>query len=142
MQEWESKAFNFAKSRHRNQLDDNREPYFKAHILQVIKLLKIVTRDKAVITAGYLHDTLEDTKTTYEELEENFGKEVAGLVSEVTHDGKKNQIGYYYPRLHSEKAILLKFADRLSNISRMESWSKKRRNQYLRKSKFWKSEPR
>jgi (p)ppGpp synthase/HD superfamily hydrolase len=94
-----------------------------------------------VLAAAYLHDTIEDTIIgTYGTLERMFGKEVADLVMEVTHDGQPDQKGYYFPRLHSQKAIMIKFADRLSNLSRMSSWDQKRKDQYLRKSKFWKSE--
>ena len=59
---------------------------------------------------------------------------------EVTHEGRKDEIGYYFPRLKTQRGIVLKFADRISNLSRMESWDDNRKNHYLRKSKFWKSE--
>ena len=60
---------------------------------------------------------------------------------EVTQEEvEKDQKGYYFPRLKSKEAILIKFADRLSNLSRMSSWNMKRQEQYLRKSKFWNSE--
>ena len=48
--------------------------------------------------------------------------------------------GYWSPRLKTKRGIILKFADRLSNLSRIESWDKKRQEHYLKKSKFWKSE--
>jgi (p)ppGpp synthase/HD superfamily hydrolase len=133
------KAKMFAENKHMNQRDDNGFPYF-FHVEQVARILGIVTKDLDLIACGYLHDTLEDTETTFEELKENFGSKIASLVLEVTHEGKKDENGYYFPRLQSKDAILIKFADRLSNLSRMESWSEDRRNQYLRKSKFWKSE--
>lgn len=131
-------AMLFAKRKHRAQLDDSGKPFF-FHVWQVAKLLMAVSTDAEVIAAGYLHDTLEDTDTTYSELWHTFSKRVADLVNEVTHEGNKKH-GYYFPRLKTREGILIKFADRLSNLSRMEPWSDKRRNHYLKRSKFWKSE--
>ncbi len=90
-----------------------------------------------IITAAYCHDLLEDTDVTYKKLIEHFGVAVAGLVQEVTCD--RNPVGgKTFPMLKSQKGIMLKFADRLSNISRMKSWSDKRKKKYLESSVFWK----
>lgn len=132
-------AISFAEKKHGNQTDDLGNNYFQNHCLIVMEILEKVTSDYKILSAGILHDVLEDTGTTYEELEKEFGKEIADLVNEVTHDGRKDEIGYYFPRLESKGAILIKFADRLSNLSRMTAWDEKRQSQYLRKSKFWKS---
>ena len=132
------KAREYAKKKHKNQKDDSGLDYFETHICQVAKLVSLVTKDKEVIASAYLHDTLEDTDATLIELRELFGKKITNLVYELTHEGKKDHIGYYFPRLKSKDAILVKFADRLSNLSRMSSWNKKRQNHYLRKSVFWK----
>lgn len=128
----------FAYEKHKDQLDDSGEPYF-FHCNQVAEIIGTVTNIEEVVAAAYLHDTIEDTNTTYEELEERFGIWVADLVMEVTHDGDETK-GYYFPRLKSRWAIMIKFADRLSNISRMEPWSEKRRDHYLKRSQFWKTE--
>src|SRR6476661_4663777 len=63
------------------------EPYVN-HLAEVARLLADATagEDPALVAAGLLHDTVEDTKTTFEELEQEFGAEVAGLVREVTDD--------------------------------------------------------
>lgn len=129
----------FAVQKHGDQKDDCGKDYFASHLVQVAQILMHVTKDNEIIAAAFLHDTLEDTDTTYEELEATFGKRIAGLVHEVTHEGKKDEKGFYFPRLESRDAILIKFADRLSNLSRMESWDEKRKQHYLKKSKFWKS---
>ena len=139
MQDRKEIAFRFAQERHQGQLDDCGRDYFIAHILQVAKIVECITPDEDTIITAYLHDTLEDTKTRPEEIELRFGKKVKDLVLEMTHDGKKDNVGFYFPRLKSKEAIIVKFADRLSNISRMESWDKERQAQYLKKSKFWKS---
>jgi (p)ppGpp synthase/HD superfamily hydrolase len=132
-------AVEFARKAHVGQLDDEGKPYFEAHLVQTAKIVSLVTSDEEVIAAAYLHDVLEDTKTTYEGLKREFGVRVAGLVLECTHDGSKKE-GYYFPRLKSRDAVLVKFADRLSNLSRMSAWSRERQEQYLRKSVFWKKE--
>jgi len=135
-----TKAQGFAVKRHKNQLDDNGKNYVFSHCFQVANIIKFVrSNDFELIAAAYLHDTIEDTPTTYLELCNEFGKRVADLVMEVTHEGSKKR-GYYFPRLHTKDGILLKFADRISNLSRMECWDEKRQNQYIKKSKFWKSE--
>lgn len=134
------KAIAFAKEKHRGQLDDNGKDYFEEHCLQVYNILSVITEDQNLLCAALLHDTYEDTDTTYEEVLQIFGRDIADLVNEVTQEGQKDSKGYYFPRLKTERGILLKFADRLSNLSRMEAWDDKRREHYLKKSKFWKSE--
>lgn len=132
------KAIRFAQYKHKNQKDDTGADYFEAHLCQVVRILEQVTQNEHILAAGYLHDTIEDTDTTYSELFDNFGPIVANLVMEVTKEGQKDEYGYFFRRLHSQWGIMLKFADRLSNLSRMEAWSEERRAHYLRKSKFWK----
>lgn len=133
------KAKEFAKNKHRNQLDDDSKLYFSSHVEQVVRILEQVTNDEEIIAAAYLHDTIEDADTTYDELKEVFGQSIADLVNEVTHEGQKDSSGYYFPRLKSKKAILVRFADRLSNLSRMSCWNEKRQQHYLNKSKFWRN---
>jgi len=132
------KALLFACEKHGDTLDDNGELYVKAHLVNTLQIISNVTNDEEILAAALLHDTIEDTDTTYEELKENFGHRVADLVNEVTHEGQEDEYGYYFPRLKSQTAIMINLANRLSNISRMQSWSEKRRNHYLRKTKFWK----
>ena len=128
------KALDFATKKHGAQLDDNGKLYI-FHPIAVAKILMQITNDENIIAAGYLHDTLEDTDTSYEELIYVFGEDIANLVKEVTKT-KSNT----FPNLKTQRAILVKFADRLSNLSRMEGWNDKRRKQYIAKSKFWRNE--
>lgn len=102
-------------------------------------MLKILTKDEVILAAGLLHDTIEDTDTTYDELVQHFGQKVADLVMEVTQEGKKDEYGYYFPRLHSTEGVLIKLVDRSSNLSRMQAWDAKRRETYTRKSIFVKT---
>jgi len=131
------KAASFGARKHKGQLDDDGKPYFE-HCYQVVDLLQYVTFDEDILCAGYLHDTIEDTDTTYEELKEEFNERIADLVLEVTHDDFGDK-GHVFPRLHSKEGIMIKFADRLSNISRMSNWEEERKIHYLRRSKFWKA---
>ena len=133
------KAIDFAKKKHKDQKDDVGNDYFKAHCFVVYQILKTIDADENLLCAGLLHDTLEDTETTYNELEREFNSDIASLVKEVSHEGSKDNVGYYFPYLETERGIVLKFADRISNLSRMECWGRHRKEQYLRKSKFWKS---
>lgn len=130
----------FAQEKHKGQKDDDGLDYFTAHVEHVGRILQTVGVDEETLMAAYLHDTIEDCGVTREELEELFGPVVANLVHEVTHEGKKDSKGYYFPRLKTRRAILIKFADRLSNLTRMVNWPPERQAQYLRKSKFWRSE--
>ena len=136
----EDKALDYASKKHRGQLDGRGRPYFFAHVIQVYNVLKDVTDDEATICAGLLHDVIEDTDTTYVELVHEFTKEIADLVVEVTHEGTDYR-DYYFPRLKSRKAILIQFADRLSNMSRMRYWSGDVQQRFLEDSVFWRTEP-
>lgn len=134
------RAMIFAVQAHEGQERDGGGAYI-AHPAQVATILTQVTDDPEIIAAGWLHDTIEDTSTSYEVLEARFGKRVADLVNEVTHEGTKDSTGYYFPRLETRDGVLIKFADRLSNLSDMSSWDDQQIAHYLKKSKFWKSEP-
>lgn len=130
-------AYEFAKKCHAGQLDDSGEAYIW-HPAAVAKLVQTVSpNDENLIAAAYLHDVIEDCGVTHRQLAEKFNYDIADLVNEVTHEGQKDSVGYYFPRLKTQRGIVLKFADRMSNLSRMECWDEKRVAQYLRKSKFW-----
>lgn len=132
------RALQFATQAHAKQSRDDGAPYI-THPIQVANILRQVTVDPEMIAAAYLHDVVEDTDVTYLQLKAEFGDRVADLVMEVTHEGDDTR-GYYFPRLETRDGILLKFADRLSNLSGMSAWSEKRRLHYIKKSKFWRSE--
>ena len=136
----EDKALDYASKKHRGQRDDRGRPYFFAHVIQVYNVLKDVTDDEATLCAGLLHDTLEDTDATYEELVHEFTKEIADLVLEVTHEGTDYH-NYYFPRLSSRKAVLIQFADRLSNMARMRDWPGDVQQGFLADSVFWRTKP-
>jgi len=134
------KALEFASEKHKGQLDDQGRPYFFAHIVQVHSILKDVTDDEEVLCAGILHDVIEYTDTGYDDLIREFNKPIADLVWELTQQGDWEK-GYYFPYLKTRKAVMVKFADRLSNLSRMDDWPGDRQQDYLGMSRFWPVEP-
>lgn len=134
------KALEFASEKHKGQLDDQGRPYFFAHIVQVHSILKDVTENEEILCAGILHDVIEDTDTSYDDLIREFNKPIADLVRELTQQGDW-ETGYYFPNLKTKKAVMVKFADRLSNLSRMDDWPGDRQQEYLGMSRFWPVEP-
>jgi guanosine-3',5'-bis(diphosphate) 3'-pyrophosphohydrolase len=118
------------------------EPYIN-HPLEVANLLASVGEidDRDVLLAALLHDTVEDTGTTREELAERYGPAVADIVMEVTDDKslpkqerKRLQIEHA-PRL-SDSAKLVKIADKISNITDIldrppDDWDEQRRREYV-----------
>ena len=137
-------AVNFAADKHRDQRRKNVEtsPYIN-HPIQVAELLARIGEvdDLAVLMAAVLHDTVEDTETTLEELEDVFGPEVSDLVAEVTDDKslpkaerKSEQIKH--TATMTDRAKLIKLADKTCNVrdvahSPPEDWDLKRRKEYL-----------
>ena len=83
------KARDFAKEKHKGQVDDNGNNYYHAHLAQVVNILHNVTGDRFILSAAWLHDTIEDTDTTYEELEKEFGKRFVVKRSEQIRNSKR-----------------------------------------------------
>jgi (p)ppGpp synthase/HD superfamily hydrolase len=85
-------AREFAKEKHENQFrKDCKTPYFK-HLKQVLKRLeKLGITDKDILCAGWLHDTIEDTSTDYDDINKKWGKKVADIVSSVTKETRLNE---------------------------------------------------
>lgn len=137
----EDKALDYASKKHKGQLDDRGRPYFFAHVIQVYNILLDVTDDEPTLCAGLLHDIIEDTDTSYEDLVHEFTKEIADLVMEVSREGT-DYSNHYFPRLKSRKGILIQFANRLSNMSRMKEWPGDVQQDFLMRSIFWKTEER
>ncbi|MFA5768329.1 MAG: HD domain-containing protein [Bacteroidales bacterium] len=124
-------ASQYAEAAHAGQIDDEGTPHFD-HCEAVAAIIELVApTDFNLIAAAYLHDTLEDTDTTEDDLRDEFDDDIADLVVELTKvDGE-------FPNLHTERGVMLKYADRLHNLSRMQVWPPKRRQHYIKKSRFW-----
>jgi (p)ppGpp synthase/HD superfamily hydrolase len=117
-------AAELAAHRHTGQKRKGRghEPYIN-HLAEVANLLSAATdgEDAELIAAGWLHDTLEDTATTSEELARRFGRRVAALVAEVTDDmslpkGERRERQIADAAKKSAGAKLIKIADKISNV--------------------------
>ena len=121
-----SKAYNFAVKAHADQKRSTGDPYV-IHPVAVANILTDLKLDSATIATGLLHDTIEDTKTTYESVKEEFGKEVADLVdgvtkiSELENRAIKNSKAENFRKLilatsKDIRVLLVKIADRLHNM--------------------------
>ncbi len=119
-----SEAAELAARRHAGQQRRARpnEPYVN-HLAEVASLLSTATNgeDAALVAAGWLHDTLEDTETTHEELAQRFGLRVAGLVEECTDDmslpkSERRRRQAADAPTKSPSAKLIKIADKISNL--------------------------
>src|SRR5687768_4347968 len=81
-----AKAYKFAEEAHMGQRRMSGEPYF-VHVFETAKTLASLRMDAQTIAAGFLHDVLEDTKITEEEIEKEFNKDILFLIKGVTKLG-------------------------------------------------------
>lgn len=137
-------ALEFAAHKHRDQRRKGAEasPYIN-HPIQVARLLAEVAgvTDVATLVAAVLHDTIEDTQTTAQELGDRFGPEVRALVEEVTDDKRlprsdRKRLQIERASLLSPRAKLIKIADKIANIRDVahappQEWTVERRRAYL-----------
>ena len=138
------KAIAFAAEKHSGQRrkDVEASPYIN-HPIAVATVLATEgeVSDEVILLAAALHDTVEDTKTTFEELDEHFGPEVTGLVRELTDDKslekmERKRLQIEHAPQSSGRAKQLKIADKICNIRDISvcppaSWSLERRSEYL-----------
>lgn len=123
------KAYDFAKQAHIEQERANGEPYFN-HLVETAKNLARFQMDATTIAAGLLHDTIEDTIVTEEELWEEFGTEIVFLVNGVTKLGGLKYTGeqrhveslrkFFIASAEDLRVVVIKLADRLHNVKTLE----------------------
>ncbi|KAF5269262.1 hypothetical protein FQR65_LT02563 [Abscondita terminalis] len=142
------KCINFAAIKHKDQrrLDPDRTPYIN-HPIGVAYILtnEAKVTDLDVIQAAILHDTVEDTDTTFDEIEEKFGSKVCSIVSEVTDDKSlpketRKSLQIQHAPTSSHQAKLVKLADKLYNLRDLErvtpkDWTAFRVQEYFAWSK-------
>ena len=138
------KAYVFAAAAHKGQVRRSGEPYL-SHPLEVTNMLADMGLDKTTLIAGLLHDVLEDTDVTLEELQENFGSEVARLVEGVTKITRVEQTSPETRQAETIRKIILamtddlrtifiKLADRLHNLQTLRFLPEAKQRQIARET--------
>lgn len=125
-----NKAYAFIMDKHKGQKRKSGEPY-TIHLIWVAYILATLQTGPATITAGLLHDVMEDCDVSREEMVKEFGEEITSLVEGVTKIGKmpfkeeeevyaENHRKIYIAMAKDIRVILIKFADRLHNMRTLQ----------------------
>ncbi|MFL5337871.1 MAG: HD domain-containing protein [Geminicoccaceae bacterium] len=139
-----TRAYRLAAERHAGQRrkGEAAEPYIN-HLAEVADLVAEATggRDPNLVAAAVLHDVVEDTPTSLEEVESLFGADIASLVGEATDDtslpkAERKRLQVVHAPERSPRAKVLKLADKASNLRAMAEsppadWSSERRHGYI-----------
>ena len=127
------KAYNFSKSKHEGQQRKSGEPYI-LHPLAVASILADLRMDTSTILTGLLHDTVEDTSATSDEISTEFSKEVSDLVEGVTKISKisfrtsEEKLAENFRKMliamaKDIRVVIVKLADRLHNMRTLNHMS-------------------
>lgn len=136
-----NQAYVFTVKKHGDQKRASGDPYF-SHPVEVAGILTELKLDEPTIVTGLLHDTLEDTDATYEELQRLFGEEVAQLVDGVTKLSKlelttdQNKQAENFRKLlvataNDIRVLIVKLADRLHNMRTLDYIQDPKRKQRI-----------
>lgn len=139
-----TKCMNFAAIKHRDQR--RKDPEGTPYINHPIGVAHIIAseghvHDLEILMAALLHDTVEDTETTFEEIEENFGVEIRKIVADVTDDKslpkhERKALQIEHAKTVSPKSKVVKLADKLYNLRDLQKatpkgWTDERCEQYF-----------
>ena len=123
------KAYNFAEEAHKGQLRKSGEPYFN-HVFATAINLADLGMDAYIISAGLLHDVIEDTPITEEDIQREFGDDILSLVNGVTKLGTirykgierkvENLRKFFVSMAQDLRVLTIKLADRLHNIETLK----------------------
>jgi guanosine-3',5'-bis(diphosphate) 3'-pyrophosphohydrolase len=125
-----ARAYRFSEKAHAGQTRRNGDPYV-THCVQVAKILADLQLDTVTVASGLIHDVVEDTAFSVEDVEREFGREIAQIVDGLTKIGhlpmasrEERQVESYRKLLLSvakdARVILVKLADRLHNMRTLE----------------------
>lgn len=115
------KAFIFASEKHKNQFRKGTKIPYIVHLYEVYNFLREENADLDTIVAGILHDTIEDTDATYQEINDLFGSNVANIVNSESEDKKlpyreRKALHMNHLKNCDENIKLINCADKLSNL--------------------------
>lgn len=116
-----TRAKYYAELAHAGQIYNEEVPY-SVHLGQVVEVLKrFGVADDDIYCAAWLHDSIEDTRVSYNDIKDRFGENVAELVYAVTNErgrNRKERNEKTYPKIYAagDDAIILKLADRIANV--------------------------
>lgn len=138
------KAFNYAKDAHKDQLRASGEPYF-IHPCAVATILINLGMDASTISAAFLHDVIEDTPATAEDIKREFGDEILQLVQGVTkldmivftsqeEEQAENFRKIFVAMAKDIRVIIIKLADRLHNMRSLSFLSKERQQRFAKET--------
>jgi guanosine-3',5'-bis(diphosphate) 3'-pyrophosphohydrolase len=129
-------AYDFAEKAHRGQFRKSGEPYI-IHPVATAMILAHMRIDPNIIVAALLHDVPEDTTVTLEDIEKNFGPDIATMIRGITKLGKikyrgveryiENLRKMFVAMAEDIRVIIIKFADRVHNLSTIEALPQKKR---------------
>lgn len=139
-----TKAYDFADKAHQGQQRQSGEPYLR-HPIEVAKILTELKLDPPSVAAGLLHDVVEDTHYTPEDIQAEFGETIASLVEGVTKIGKivfknaqEKQAENFRKMIISMSAdirvLLIKLADRLHNMRTLDALSEEKKERIAKET--------
>lgn len=137
-----NRAYNYALLKHAGQFRKSGEPYI-IHPLAVAYILSELSVEPVTIAAALLHDTIEDTEASFDDIKNNFSEDIAFLVegvtkiNQITFDSKEQALAETHQKMllamaNDIRIILIKLADRLHNMRTMDAMP---REAQIRKAK-------